>query len=92
MMEQVANHGNGTYEYIDNAKQIRKIFVCEKSKFYTVAQNPRWVQEGANVLFSCNIRNILMDLMYRHGDIKSLDVDLMSKNHGMKSIGVDYMN
>lgn len=39
MMEQVANKGNGNYEYIDNAKQIQKVFVYEKSKFYTVAKD-----------------------------------------------------
>ena len=37
MMEQLANKGNGNYEYIDNYKQLEKVFVKEKSKFYTVA-------------------------------------------------------
>jgi Ca-activated chloride channel family protein len=41
MMEQVANNGNGTYEYIDNVKQIMKIFVYEKSKFYTIAKDSK---------------------------------------------------
>jgi len=41
MMEQVANHGNGNYEYIDNAKQIKKVFVHEKSKFYTIAKDSK---------------------------------------------------
>jgi Ca-activated chloride channel homolog len=39
MMEQVANKGNGNYEYVDNAKQILKVFVYEKLKFYTVAKD-----------------------------------------------------
>jgi len=39
MMEQVANKGNGNYEYVDNAKQIQKVFVYEKSKFHTVAKD-----------------------------------------------------
>lgn len=39
MMEQVANKGNGTYEYLDNLKQAQKVFVEEFSKFYTVAQD-----------------------------------------------------
>lgn len=39
MMEQVANKGNGNYEYIDNAKQIRKVFTEELSKFYTVGKD-----------------------------------------------------
>lgn len=39
MMEQLANNGNGTYEYIDNTPQLQKIFVDERSKFYTVASD-----------------------------------------------------
>lgn len=39
MMEQIANKGNGNYEYIDNAKQMRKVFTEELSKFYTVAKD-----------------------------------------------------
>ncbi|MEZ0541113.1 vWA domain-containing protein [Fibrella arboris] len=39
MMEQVANKGNGNFEYIDNLKQAQKVFVDEFSKFYTVAQD-----------------------------------------------------
>ena len=41
MMEQLANHGNGNYEYLDNAKQMKKVFVDEKSKFYTVAKDSK---------------------------------------------------
>ena len=42
MMEQIANKGNGTYEYIDNAAQVEKVFVHEKSKFYTVAKDSKF--------------------------------------------------
>ena len=41
MMEQVANKGNGNYEYVDNAKQIQKVFTHEISKFYTVAKDSK---------------------------------------------------
>ena len=41
MMEQIANNGNGNYEYIDNAKQMKKVFVYEKSKFYTIAKDSK---------------------------------------------------
>ena len=41
MMEQIANNGNGNYEYIDNAKQVKKVFVYEKSKFYTIAKDSK---------------------------------------------------
>jgi len=39
MMEQIANKGNGNYEYIDNAEQVEKVFVHERSKFYSVAKD-----------------------------------------------------
>lgn len=38
-MEQLANHGNGNYEYIDDIEQAGKIFVEEFGKFYTVAKD-----------------------------------------------------
>lgn len=38
-LEQIANHGNGTYEYIDQLEQARKVFIYEYSKFYTVAKD-----------------------------------------------------
>ena len=41
MMEQIANKGNGNYEYIDNIKQLKKVFIYEKSKFYTVAKDSK---------------------------------------------------
>lgn len=39
MLEQIANHGNGTYEYIDCIKQLRKVFITERSKFFAVAKD-----------------------------------------------------
>ncbi len=38
-LEQIANNGNGTYEYIDNIEQLKKVFIYEKNKFYTVAKD-----------------------------------------------------
>ncbi len=38
-MEQIANKGNGTYEYIDNIEQANKVFIYEYNKFYTVAKD-----------------------------------------------------
>ncbi|MFS4483503.1 vWA domain-containing protein [Hyunsoonleella sp. 2307UL5-6] len=40
-MEQIANKGNGNYEYIDNAKQIEKVFTHELGKLYTVAKDSK---------------------------------------------------
>jgi len=41
MMEQLANNGNGTYEYIDNAEQICKVFIYEYNKFFSVATDAK---------------------------------------------------
>lgn len=38
-LEQIANNGNGNFEYIDNIGQAKKVFVDEFSKFYTVAKD-----------------------------------------------------
>ncbi len=38
-LEQIANNGNGTYEYIDSEEQLQKVFVYEASKFFTVAKD-----------------------------------------------------
>jgi Ca-activated chloride channel homolog len=39
MLEQIADNGNGTYEYIDHLEQARKVFVYEFNKFYTAAKD-----------------------------------------------------
>ena len=39
MLEQLANKGNGTAEYIDNLQQLRKVFIYDYNKFYTVAKD-----------------------------------------------------
>ena len=38
-LEQIANRGNGTYEYAATARDIEKVFVHEVDKFTTVAQD-----------------------------------------------------
>ena len=38
-LEQLANRGNGTYEYAGTAADIEKVFVHERDKFTTVAQD-----------------------------------------------------
>lgn len=38
-MEQIANKGNGTYEYLDKLAQLEKVFFHERAKFYTVAKD-----------------------------------------------------
>lgn len=38
-LEQIANNGNGTFEYIDNLEQLKKVFIYEVNKFFTVAKD-----------------------------------------------------
>jgi len=39
MLEQVADHGNGNYEYIDNIEQGHKVLIDEFNSFYPVAKD-----------------------------------------------------
>ena len=39
MMERVSNAGNGTYEYIDSEDELTKVFVIERNKFTSVAND-----------------------------------------------------
>jgi Ca-activated chloride channel family protein len=39
MMEQLANNGNGNFEYLDSEEEARKVMVEQFSKFYTVAKD-----------------------------------------------------
>ncbi len=65
MMEQVANHGNGTYEYIDDFEQGRLLFTSGFSKLYTVAQdvkvqvrfNPTMVKEWRLIGYENRVLN-----------------------------------
>ena len=41
MLETVSNNGNGTYEYIDSEDEMTKVFVNERSKFYSVANDTK---------------------------------------------------
>lgn len=48
-LEQIANNGNGTYEYIDHIEQLRKVFIYDFSKFYTVAKDVKVQVEFNNL-------------------------------------------
>ncbi len=39
MMEQIANKGNGNYEYLDDITELKKVFIDEYNKFLTVAKD-----------------------------------------------------
>ncbi len=38
-LEQIANNGNGNFEYLDNDAELDKVFVNEFNKFFTVAKD-----------------------------------------------------
>ncbi len=40
-MENLSNHGNGTYTYIDSEEEMIKVFVNERSHFYSVANDTK---------------------------------------------------
>ncbi|MCR5520221.1 MAG: von Willebrand factor type A domain-containing protein [Bacteroidales bacterium] len=40
-MENISNHGNGTYNYIDSEEEMMKVFVNERSRFYSVANDTK---------------------------------------------------
>ena len=39
MMEQISNKGNGTYEYIDSELEMAKVFVNERARFVSIAND-----------------------------------------------------
>ena len=40
-MESLSNHGNGTYTYVDSEEEMMKVFVNERSHFYSVANDTK---------------------------------------------------
>lgn len=40
-MENLSNHGNGTYTYIDSEEEMMKVFVNERSRFFSVANDTK---------------------------------------------------
>lgn len=41
MMESISNHGNGTYHYIDCENEMMKVFVHERERFVSVANDTK---------------------------------------------------
>ena len=41
MMEQISNKGNGTYHYIDSEEEMMKVFVHERERFVSVANDAK---------------------------------------------------
>lgn len=77
MMEQIANKGNGNYEYVDNAKQIQKVFTHEISKFYTVAKDAK-----IQLTFNKNMIESYRLIGYENRKLNDNDFDNDSKDAG----------
>ncbi|NQU33502.1 MAG: VWA domain-containing protein [Bacteroidetes bacterium] len=70
MMEQIANKGNGNYEYIDNAKQIQKVFMYEFEKFHTVAKDSK-----IQITFNANMVDSYRLIGYENRSLNNEDFD-----------------
>ena len=82
MLEQVADHGNGTYEYIDDLEQAKKVFVEEYHKFYPAAKDVK-VQIEFNPLLVEAYRLI----GYENRLLENRDFEDDKKDAGEISIG-----
>lgn len=82
MLEQVADHGNGTYEYIDDLEQAKKVFVDEYHKFYPAAKDVK-VQVEFNPLVVSSYRLI----GYENRLLRNEDFEDDKKDAGEISIG-----
>lgn len=82
MMEQIANNGNGNYEYLDNLEQLKKVFIYEFSKFYPVAKDVK-----VQVEFNPDIVKEYRLIGYENRILKEEDFENDKKDAG--EIGAD---
>lgn len=82
MLEQVADHGNGTFEYLDDEEQARKVFVDEFHKFYPAAKDVK-VQVEFNPMLVGAYRLI----GYENRVLENEDFEDDKKDAGEISIG-----
>jgi Ca-activated chloride channel family protein len=82
MLEQVANHGNGTYEYIDNGDQAKKVFVDEYHKFYPAAKDVK-----VQVEFNPEVVDSYRLIGYENRLLENEDFEDDEKDAGEISIG-----
>lgn len=82
MMEQIANKGNGNYEYIDNSAQIEKVFINEITKLYTVAKDAK-----IQLTFNPNSVSQYRLIGYENRVMNNEDFDDSSKDAGEIGVG-----
>lgn len=76
-LEQIANNGNGNFEYIDNIEQMRKVFIYDYSKFYTVAKDVK-----VQIRFNPDAVNSYRLIGYENRSLASKDFTNDSKDAG----------
>lgn len=81
-LEQIANKGNGTYEYIDNLEQLRKVFIYEYNKFFTIAKDVK-----VQVVFNPDNVQAYRLIGYENRILNDQDFDNDTKDAG--EIGVN---
>jgi Ca-activated chloride channel homolog len=82
MMEQVADHGNGTYEYLDSEMQAKKVFVEEYHKFYPAAKDVK-----VQVTFNSNLVEEYRLIGYENRLLEDEDFEDDKKDAGEISVG-----
>jgi Ca-activated chloride channel family protein len=70
MMEQIANKGNGNYEYLDSKEELHKVFVQEYNKFLTVAKDVK-----VQVTFNPEIVEQYRLIGYENRSLQASDFD-----------------
>ncbi len=81
-MEQLANKGNGIYEYIDNLEQGKKVFVYEFNKFFTIAQDVK-----VQVKFNPTLVKAYRLIGYENRLLQQQDFNNDKKDAGDLSVG-----
>lgn len=81
-LEQIANNGNGTYEYIDHLLQLKKVFLFEFNKFYTVAKDVK-----VQVVFNPDVVKAYRLIGYENRLLNEEDFEDDTKDAG--EIGAD---
>ena len=75
-MEELSNHGNGTYTYIDCEDEMMKVFVHERSRFFSVANDVK-----CQVVFTENVDSYRL-IGYENRTMSSEDFDNDKKDAG----------
>ena len=82
MMEQLANNGNGNYEYLDKTAELKRIFMWEFSKFYSVAKDVK-----TQVIFNSEVVESYRLIGYENRGMETADFEDDSEDAGELGAG-----